>query len=136
MYYIYQVANPTAIHWKNGDLWRRWWARNRARPNAADVFAHVYYIPAIASHARAVAWLRNASWTKALVTEVYDSKLKREIIASFPEFAEMQRQDVYEQHMRRYSSANRLSMWRKVWLANELRVAYATRFGTLQIYQF
>ena len=103
--------------------------QNLVLPNRADVFAHVYFNPANAGEARAVAWLRNASWTKALVTEVYDSRLKQEIIASFPEYDKMQRRDNYERQVRHSSSANRLSMWRKVWLANQLRVEYARRAG-------
>ena len=93
-------------------------------PNHAHVFAHVYV-----SHEqpndekKAVRWLLQAPWLQQLVVETLNSSLETRIIADFPRF------DILNASKGERAALRYASMWRKIKLADELRLTSERQNG-------
>lgn len=102
--------------------------RAMVTPNAADVFVHIFYEPKRKDHRVALRWLLNAAFVRVLVSEVWDETLSRQVIHHFNSTAAMRNEAWYTRHLGKPISAM-LSMWRKMWLCNELRKTHEQRRG-------
>ena len=94
-------------------------------PNGpADLFAHVFYEPHRTEHRRGLQWIRNAPYTRSVIAEVFDETLEEDIVASFPEYERLRREDTYGIITQGKETSAWLSMLRKMRLANDLRKAH------------
>lgn len=68
---------------------------------------------------------QNAPFVRALVSEVWDETLDEDVAQHFPSFERMREADEYHRKIGKPTTAM-LSMWRKIYLCNELRRSYET----------
>ena len=98
-----------------------------------DMFVHVYHDPSRADHKSALAWLQGERMrlhVKGLVSEVWNITLEAMVIRHVGRgtYDRMRSEDLYGAKVGKPPSAM-LSMWRKVYLCNEMRRAYEITRG-------
>ena len=88
----------------------------------ADVFAHLH--TQVGQSNSSLWWLMSRPWAKKVVFSEYNAETKAKLISYFPDYNKMRQFDTYERPYRDKSTSNRLSMWRQIFLSNELKRQY------------
>lgn len=92
-------------------------------PCAADVFGYLHLRVGGGDNAT-VTELRKHAWAKHIEAIFYTQSVKDSIISENPQYKLMRKFDTYERPYKDRSSANRLAMWRAVYICNQLRIQY------------